>query len=316
MVHIPFSGDKGVFDLAPTQRSMNPPRAVVRDGEVLHVIQYPHDRRPNIRAEAEALAQKIDSHLGWARADIERFNATLNATARAAINARRERVKANYAHLEETGLPMGPPSPQDSKTYISDAIVRRPAPVLPTSQPQRPMALEPVLGDEAYQHILGVIRSMALTIERAPASHSGHGEEDLRHVLLGALNTHYRGQTTAEGFNFKGKTDLLIRHEEHNIFIGECKYWSGAGGFTDTIDQLSRYTAWRDTKLAIVMFVREQDLTTIISRAREALEQHPQFVEWDDAHTETELRATVHWSGDDDREADLNVFFVHLPKKA
>jgi hypothetical protein len=74
------------------------------------------------------------------------------------------------------------------------------------------------------------------------------------------------------------------------------------------------YRAWRDTKLAIVMFVRERDLTTIVERAREALKGHPQFVEGRAAATDTELRRVVSWPGDDRRLPDLNVFFVHVPE--
>lgn len=61
------------------------------------------------------------------------------------------------------------------------------------------------------------------------------------------------------------------------------------------------------------MFVRERDLTGIIEKAREALAEHPQFVEWKRAAAETELRATVSWPGDDRRRADLNLFFIHTP---
>jgi hypothetical protein len=67
------------------------------------------------------------------------------------------------------------------------------------------------------------------------------------------------------------------------------------------------------------MFVRERDLTTIVEKARQTLADHPQFIEWadgDGGQTETELRATVSWSGDDQRRADLAVFLVHLPAKS
>ena len=43
------------------------------------------------------------------------------------------------------------------------------------------------------------------------------------------------------------------------------------------------------------------------------LAAHPQFVDWQDTADETELRATMHWPGDEERLADLNVFFVHTP---
>jgi hypothetical protein len=314
VVHIPFTGDRSVFSLTPNTRNYNPPRARVGEGELVQVIEYPHDTPANVKEQAQDLVNRVQQYLSWAAADIEAFNNTLDEHARGAIRRRRERVVKNYEHLAETGIPMSRPEEQ-AKTYIADAIVRRPAPVgtsLPTSQP---MPLEPVLGDEVFDHILEVIRASTEAIERSPKTYAGMGEEDRRQVLLTALNTHYRGQATAEAFNVSGKTDILVRHPEgRNLFIAECKFWSGRKGFKETIDQLFRYMAWRDTKLAIVMFVREKDLTAVVEKARSALEQHPHFVEWRDAAGETEVRATVSWPGDDRRHADLNVFLVHTPE--
>ena len=197
-VHIPFSGDDGVFRLRAGQFSMNPPSADVRAGELVDVIEYPHDTPLDIKARADALAQKVAQHLTWSQADIAQHNASLEQTARGTIAARRERVRRNYAHLEATGLPMGPQD-DSPKTYIADAIVRRPAPILPHTPEDRPMALEPVLADAIYEHILGVIRSASRDMERSPKAYAGMGEEDRRQTILLALNTHYRGQTDRRG---------------------------------------------------------------------------------------------------------------------
>ena len=63
------------------------------------------------------------------------------------------------------------------------------------------------------------------------------------------------------------------------------------------------------------MFVREKDLTGVIEKGNQALAEHPQFVEWGERGSETELRATVSWPGDARRHADLAVFFVSTPSK-
>ena len=62
------------------------------------------------------------------------------------------------------------------------------------------------------------------------------------------------------------------------------------------------------------MFVREKSLTAILKKARATLAAHAQFGGWREATSETELRATMHWPGDAERLADLNVFFVHTPQ--
>jgi hypothetical protein len=313
-VHIPFSGEKDVFRFRPSAWTTRFPIASLHDGELVQTIEYPADAPRDVRAEAERLLAEVDRYLEWARADIQTFNTSLEQRARSAIRRRLERVLHNYNRLAQTGIPMRRPE-EAPKTYIADVIVRRPSPARPPASSSQAIALEPALADATFEHILEVIRASAEAMERSPKTYTSMGEEDRRQVLLTALNSHYRGQTTAEAFNVKSKTDILVRHPEgRNLFIGECKFWSGAKSFTDTINQLFGYTAWRDTKLAIIMFVREKDLSTVVEKARAALEQHPQLVERREAATETELRATVSWSGDDRQHADLNIFFVHTPE--
>jgi hypothetical protein len=313
IVHIPFNGPGGVFLLAPSTYTTTVPIAEVGDRELIHVIEYPHNQQANIKASTDNLVREVEQHLRWANGDIEQYNAALELRARTAIQSRRERVERNREHLAATGLPTRPK--EDSpKTYIADAIVRRPAPVLPTTSTKAFIALEPVLGDEVFEHILGVVRSVGLDMGQSPKTYADKGEEDRRQFLLATLNTHYRGAGTAEAFNVSGKTDILVRHEGRNIFISECKFWEGQKGFEEAIDQLFSYAAWLDTKLALIVFVREKGLTSIIEKGREVLERHAQFVAAKDAASETELRATMSWPGDEQRHADLNVFFIQVPE--
>jgi hypothetical protein len=313
-VHVPFTGDGALFMLQPSTWTTMNPIGQVGQGELLYFFEYPHDRHENIKAHADRFIQDVEKHLRWVESDLDEYNRKLEAKARAAVQNRRERIKRHREHLAATGLPIKAPS--ESATYIADAIIRRPAPVLPSAPENTPIALEPVMEEDVFTHILGVIRSVGQDMERSPKTFAPMAEEDLRQVFLAALNPSYRGQTTAEAFNFNGKTDLLIRHDGKNLFIAECKFWSGAKGFGETINQLFRYRAWRDTKLAIVTFVREKNLTTILENAKQALLEHPQFAELRDSVSETELRARMTWPGDDRRQADLNIFLFQIAPSA
>ena len=71
------------------------------------------------------------------------------------------------------------------------------------------------------------------------------------HLLL-YLEPRYEGSATGETFNSTGKTDILIRHENSNAFIAECKFWTGQKGYLETITQLLGYLTWRDSKAAVV----------------------------------------------------------------
>lgn len=73
------------------------------------------------------------------------------------------------------------------------------------------------------------------------------------------LELRYEGVTaTGETFNNLGKTDVCLRYapDGSNLFIAECKFWSGHSDFLTTIKQLLGYLTWRDSKVAVMMFVQ------------------------------------------------------------
>jgi len=101
-------------------------------------------------------------------------------------------------------------------------------------------------------------------------------EEEIRNLFLGMLNTNYTGQVAGELFNGAGKTDICIRADDRNVFIGECKIYDGPKAVTEAIDQLLGYLVWRDTKAALLIFVRAGNFTQAVQRAVDAIRQHPQ----------------------------------------
>jgi hypothetical protein len=313
VVHVPFEGDAGVFSLRPSSFTFNPPRGRVKD-DLLLTIEYARDTQPDIDGLVNGFVGTVAQWLGFAHADIDSFNRRLEQEAGAAIEGRRQRIAQRDAHLAQSTIPERRPGEGGQKTYIADALVRRPAPSLPqTRADDQPPKLEPVLEGRVFEHVLDVIRKQCLHIEQNPRTYVPMGEEDRRNVILSALTTHYDG-FTAETDNQGGHTDILARYQGRNVFICECKFWDGEQSFTDTIDQLFGYTGWRDTKLAIVTFVRAKGMTAIVNKAGETLAAHRQFDSWGNAAAETELRATMRWPGDDERLADLNVFLVHTPQ--
>jgi len=87
IVHIPFSGEKHVFQLRPSSYTLNPPHANVSDGELRFVIEYPDDRPADIKAETDELLKKVEQHLGAARKDIEYWNSGLLNAAQMVIRS-------------------------------------------------------------------------------------------------------------------------------------------------------------------------------------------------------------------------------------
>lgn len=307
--HIPFTGEPEVFLRRTSTYAPRLCDGAVRGSELVMTIEYPADTPADLDGEAGRWFRDVERWLSWAIPDIEAHNRRLAREARRFIDQRRGRIERHHEQLAKTTTPIGPPG-ERGKVVITEAIVRRPSPVLelaPESQPSpaRPIDLQPALADEVYEHILEVIRDTGLNMERAPKTYSGMDEEARRDVLVNNLNSHYRGQTTAEAFNRSGHTDILVSYENKTLFIGECKIWRGPKSLTEAVDQLFSYTGWRDTKTALVVFVEEKGFTEILGRAKDALASHPQFKAWTGTKGESEFRATLSWPDDEQREIEI-----------
>ena len=83
-VHVPFTGDGGVFDFLPASHIMVELYAVVGEQELIKEITYPDDRPSDITAEADQFISRIETNLGSARAQISRWDSCLEAHGTAA----------------------------------------------------------------------------------------------------------------------------------------------------------------------------------------------------------------------------------------
>lgn len=117
---------------------------------------------------------------------------------------------------------------------------------------------------------------MSLVIERSPAAFASLDEEAIRSHFLLQLNGHYEGAATGETFNASGKTDILIRVENRNIFIAECKFWHGPKSINDAIDQLLGYLSWRDSKCALLVFNKTKDSSSVRLKMHEIMGSRPE----------------------------------------
>jgi hypothetical protein len=169
------------------------------------------------------------------------------------------------------------------------------------------------LDEASYQEILTIIENMTLVMERSPNSFRTLGEEDLRQHYLVQLNGKYKGAATGETFNYVGKTDILIRIDGRNAFIGECKFWRGEKVLLETVDQVLSYLSWRDTKAAVIVFNRTKQLTPVLAKVRAALDAHPKKVGQVKIESDTRFRYKFSLPGDEDREVDLTVMVFAIP---
>lgn len=153
-------------------------------------------------------------------------------------------------------------------------------------------------------------------MERSPSAFETMDEESIRSHFLVQLNGHYEGQATGETFNYEGKTDILVRSEGKNIFIGECKFWSGPKMLNETIDQVLGYTCWRDTKVAVIVFNRNKDFSRVLGAIAETAKSHSNFKRELSGSTETTFRYCFSHKDDKNRELFLTILAFDVPQSA
>jgi hypothetical protein len=133
------------------------------------------------------------------------------------------------------------------------------------------------------------------------------------HFLV-QLNGQYEGTATGETFNGQGKSDILIRQNNANVFVAECKIWEGQAAFSAAIDQLQRYVTWRDTKTALVVFNRNKGFSEVIAKAQEAIRAHPHYKSGPTAEGESRFRYVFKNVADAGREYALTLMLFDIPR--
>ena len=308
---VPFSGDRDLFFCRPSHFTLGAPHGAVTGRDLVLAYARTPERIATIRREFDSDLANVKRYLEWLASDIADFKARLRETANRAIAARREKLLNDRCLVASLGFPLknraGAPA-----TYTSPQVRRRiaPRPLPAAGEPYQP---EPALSDDDYELILSVVSNMVMVMERSPQAFKGMGEEDLRQHFLVQLNGHYEGQATGETFNFQGKTDILVRANGKNIFIAECKFWSGPAGLREALDQLLGYTAWRDTKAALLLFNRDRNMSTVLNALPDTIAAHPRHKRDLAYESETGFRYVFGHRDDPTRDLTLTVLVFDVP---
>lgn len=308
---VPIDGDPILFTYRPSSFTTVLPCGDISDKTLRLEFQSVDHNGDHIKAAFERSIREIQQYLGFIREDATQFNNSLEQEVQKKIEERRQKILKDQGLAASLGFPMrkrdGVP-----QTY-SVPVSRKNLPIqLPPASGQ-PFKPEPTLEIQGYEQILATVSNMALVLERSPQAFAGMKEEDLRTHFIVGLNGQYEGKATAETFNSEGKTDILIRIEGRNIFIAECKFWTGPDGLLKTVDQLLGYASWRDTKTAIILFNRNKNLSAVLEKIPDAIMSHSNFKQRLDYQNETGFRFIVRQKNDPSRDITLSVLVFDVP---
>lgn len=275
-IAIPFEGDPKLWRVrASTYSSGGYPDIEIKNGEVVVSISFPDDSAnlDQIRSAVDRNIKSLESAIGYLSNDVTSHNISAITTIKQALQQKRQLAQTTSGVVAALGIPV-------------KRVDASPTFILPTKRRTRPSKRpsveignyepEPVLDEEEYQHILKILRSMSLVIERNPTSFASRDEEAIRGHFLLQLNGHYEGGATGETFNASGKTDILIREDNKNVFIAECKFWRGQKAFCEAVKQLLGYLTWRDSKCALLVFNRTRDSDAVRQKMHGAMESLPE----------------------------------------
>lgn len=270
-VRIPYTGSAVLFDLAASTISSSRPYGEVDGQELVVALQAAGVPTADaVTGFIEGIKSKIDKHASWINGDVGRHRQELRVLINTRVEDRRKRLLEARDLTASLPIPIRPKATSDR--YPVAAKRRRVRLVEQTTTTFKP---EPELENAIYEDVLRACAGWATTLERNPRTLGKLDEEELRDLLLSALNANYEGQAGGELFNGAGKTDILVRWQDRNVFIGECKFWSGKVALTEALNQLLSYLVWRDTKAALLLFIRTKDAVNTIEKADAAIREHP-----------------------------------------
>lgn len=227
-----------------------------------------------------------------------------------------EKVKRENSFIAGLGTPTtaqaGTP-----KTYSVPTVTKRyPQPENKQSS-KKVEELTPTMDMQRYSQILDAIHTVGKMYESFPNVTKGMDEETLRDLFLAQIQTSFKTESaTGEAFNKNGKTDIMVKHGDCILFIAECKFWKGKQVFLDAISQLLSYLTWRDTKAALMLFVRDTSMTTAVAGVKDNIGSHANYKSTEKAKNETWLNYKFSMPNDPDRDVYLAVQLFDFSSKS
>lgn len=315
-VSLRFSGDKGLFKMRQNPFS-EPPKGRIVGNEIYATFTIERGETPeSTRRNIDRWEQRIRSHISDQQPHLDAWNNNLEQLITGRFRATKDRYLKKNELVASIGLPIRRRE-GDSGTYSVGLPPKRiniSTPTQPLTVPPGQYSPHPSVDEQSYQDILGPIRWTGRTMERDPAAYACLHEEHLRTQFLALLNGSFEGQGTGESFSVNGKTDIMLKVKDRPVFIAECKFWDGPAGFNKIIDQLTSYLTWRDSKTAILLFVRNVDVVPVLEQIPQLVASHRLFTKRESTNQAGEFRFVLRNAQDESLPLVVTIMCFHLPE--
>ncbi|MFT8316660.1 MAG: hypothetical protein ABF651_00135 [Sporolactobacillus sp.] len=311
---IPYAGDKAILEYRADHFSLSPPRADIFDDHIEIEIRVDKENPKRTTDEYNRTINEIKEYVGYGNKIVENFNNNLQFFIKDIFEAKKKHILKTMDILTKLEIPIQIDN-NISKTFaVPTPSLRKKIEIARPKISEHIQNPEPVLNINIYKQILSTINDVGKQFERMPSTYHEKGEEDLRDHILMMLEPQFTGSATGETFNKNGKTDILLRYEGTNVFIGECKFWKGEKHYLDTISQLISYLTWRDSKAAVIIFDKQKNFSNAYDHIVEITQKHENYIEYKGLNDESWFDFIFHINGDKNKEIALAVMLYHIPE--
>lgn len=312
--YIPYSGSIEILRFRGSTCSMTGGVDIntIQNKIYIDIIKF-YDDANKIKQEFEQAKKQILSQYGYLKADVDEFNNKLLPFTLSTIQRRKSILEKDNAFLSALGVPIKKDENVSDTFSIPKPKLRKKI-IIEPSVPKDNFKPEPTLSLENYNEILKIIYDVGKNFENLPSTYTEKEEEDLRDHILFTLDPNFQyGSASGETFNKTGRSDIMLNYQGNVVFIAECKFWHGEKKHIETIDQLLGYLTWRNTKAAIVLFVRNKDISKVLTKVSETTESHPNYIRRSSSKNESWYTDIIHLNDDQDREIYITTLIFHLP---
>lgn len=311
-----FTGDSELFKVRPSSFFLNSYDIIVdtvNNTVSFEILVYSQDVL-EFEREKNSVYNRAFANIDKMENCIEGFNSGLRDIINHKFKIEKEKRKSKNNFFAAIKVRKSSSSPS---TY-GVPVIQKKKMSKPAVGVNKQYTVEPTLDITTYENIITELRQVGASMERKPSLYLGKDEEGIRDVFVTMLETRFEGVTaTGETFNHSGKTDILLKNasDGSNLFIAECKFWHGQKHLKDAINQLfDRYLTWRDSKVALIIFVRGTNFTTALQTIDASIISHEYFIRLNKNRDKTSKNYIFRLPQDKDKEVYLEVMAFNFDK--
>ncbi|RZK26662.1 MAG: hypothetical protein EOO43_02125 [Flavobacterium sp.] len=316
-ISFPYTGSSELFEIQPSHRAVTSYEIDIKryNSTVSLSFEIYKQDVEEFNRERKSAIDSAFANVNYVNTFVRSWNDELPNLIKELFLKRRSHLQHENDFFAAINIPIDP----DTKTIFTPSTIRKKDIPQPKISQRKEYSSEPNMAKSMYEDILKIIYEAGRSMERKPSLYVGKDEESLRDQFLFILETRYYAVTaTGETFNRSGKTDIILKYAEDgsNLFVAECKFWTGAAGFIETINQLfERYLTWRDSKVAVMMFVKNKDFTSVLLNIANTSRTHPYFVRDNGKRGESSFSYLFRLPQDSNKHVYLEIMAFHYDKE-